>query len=210
MFIEGAGRIAGTMHHMLPLDQQLLSVELISTEALDTSEIEGEYLDRDSVQSSIRREFGLKTDKCHSTLAEAGIAERIVNLYNTLTDPLCESTLFSWHKMLMKGRLDIDKIGSYRSHTEAMQIVSGPDYNRKVHYEAPPSAQVSKEVTSFLEWFYDSSSCGKSPLSTIVRAAISHVWFESIYPQRPRRSCGGIPSRGMGHPHRRHRPRQLC
>ena len=61
LFIEGAGVIAGASRHMLSGDQQLLSVELISTEALDTSEIEGEYLNRHSVQSSIRRELGLKT-----------------------------------------------------------------------------------------------------------------------------------------------------
>jgi hypothetical protein len=44
-------------------------------EALTTSEIEGEILDRVSVQSSIRRELGLPTDKRRVAPAERGISE---------------------------------------------------------------------------------------------------------------------------------------
>ncbi len=182
LFIEGAGVVAGASRHMLSGDQELLSVELIRTEALDTSEIEGEYLNRDSVQSSIRRELGLKTDKRVVTPAEAGVAEMMVNLYKTLPDPLDESTLFEWHQMLMNGRRDLDGIGSYRTHVEAMQIVSGPDYDRKVHYEAPPSVQVPKEMAHYLEWFAATSPDGASSLPALTRAAIAHVWFESIHP----------------------------
>lgn len=182
LFIEGAGVVAGASRHMLSGDQQLLSVELLSTEALDTSEIEGEYLNRNSVQSSIRRELGLKTDKGVATPAEAGVAEMMVNLYKTLSDPLDEFTLFEWHKMLMNGRRDLDEIGVYRTHIESMKIVSGPDYDRKVHYEAPPSAQVPKEMENYLEWFSTTSPDSTSSLSALTRAAIAHVWFESIHP----------------------------
>lgn len=182
MFIEGAGVVAGALRHMLLDDQQLLSVELISAEALDTSEIEGEYLNRDSVHSSIRRELGLKTDKHGVAPAEAGVAEMMVNLYKTLPDPLDEFTLFEWHKMLMNGRRDLDEIGSYRRHVEPMQIVSGPDYARKIHYEAPPSAQVAKEMAYCLEWFSATSPGSTSALPALTRAAIVHLWFESIHP----------------------------
>lgn len=182
MFIEGAGVIAGASMHLFPADRQLLSVELMSTEALDTAEIEGEYLNRDSVQSSIRRELGLKTDKRSATPAEAGVAEMMVNMYKTLPNPLDEFTLFEWHKMLMNGRRDLDKIGSYRTHVEAMQIASGPDYDRKIHYEAPPSAQIPKEMAHYLEWFSATSPKGANPLPALTRSAIAHLWFETIHP----------------------------
>ena len=182
LFVECAGVVAGASKHMLSADQQLLSVELMSTEALDTSEIEGEYLNRDSVQSSICRELGLKTDRRAATPAEAGIAEMMVNLYKTLSEPLTESTLFEWHQMLMNGRRDLNEIGAYRTHAEVMQIVSGPDYDRKVHYEAPPSAQVPEEMAVYLAWFKETSPGGSSPLPVLTRAAIAHLWFESIHP----------------------------
>ncbi|KLV36035.1 hypothetical protein [Piscirickettsia salmonis] len=66
----------------------------------------------------------------------------MVKLYQSIAEPLTETMLFDWHKMLMNGRRDLDDIDSYRSHAESMQIVSGPDYNRKIHYEAPPSQNV--------------------------------------------------------------------
>ena len=87
LFTEGAGVAAGASRHMLADDQQSLSVELISTQALDTSEIEGEYLNRESVQSSVYRALGLQTDRRSSSPAEAGIAEMMVNLYKTLGEP---------------------------------------------------------------------------------------------------------------------------
>lgn len=182
LFVEGAGVVAGAARHLPSDDYQWVLVELMSGEALDTSEIEGELLNRESVQSSIRRELGLTTSKHHATAAESGVAEMMVSLYQTLNTPLQASVIFDWHRMLMSGRRDLDHVGAYRRHSEAMQIVSGPDYRRKVHYEAPPSTRVPKEMTAFLKWFSESSPSGKNPLPTVMRAGIAHLWFESIHP----------------------------
>ncbi|MGZ4956469.1 MAG: DUF4172 domain-containing protein, partial [Methylobacter sp.] len=70
----GSGLVFGAFKHLDEEDKQQLTVELISNEALKTSEIEGEYLDRDSLQSSIRRQFGLITDNRKIPPAEQGIA----------------------------------------------------------------------------------------------------------------------------------------
>ena len=53
----------GSVKHLGPEDKDELRVEAMSAEALTTSEIEGEILDRASVQSSIRRQLGLAADK---------------------------------------------------------------------------------------------------------------------------------------------------
>lgn len=74
-FLVGAGVFGGTLKHLPESDQQQLTIEAISTEAVTTSEIEGEILDRAGVQSSIRRQFGLATDKRRIAPAEEGISE---------------------------------------------------------------------------------------------------------------------------------------
>lgn len=62
-FLEKVGVAQGALKHIDLLDRKNLEVSLLSEEAYKTSEIEGEILDRDSLQSSIRRQFGLKAEK---------------------------------------------------------------------------------------------------------------------------------------------------
>src|SRR4051794_24395311 len=82
-FLFGSGRVTGILKHLAAADREQLTVESISSEALTTSEIEGEILDRASVQSSIRRQFGLETDNRKVKPAEQGIAEMMVGLYRS-------------------------------------------------------------------------------------------------------------------------------
>ena len=84
----GAGLSLGAYKHLGEDEKQQLAIELISNEALKTSEIEGEYLNRDSLQSSIRRQFGLMSDTRKISLAEQGIAEVMVSLYRGFDMPL--------------------------------------------------------------------------------------------------------------------------
>jgi Fic family protein len=51
-----------------------------------------------------------------------------------------------------------------------------------VHFEAPPSNTVPAEMSHFIAWFNDSAPASVNPLPAITRAAISHLWFESIHP----------------------------
>jgi Fic family protein len=178
----GAGFAFGAFKHLNEEDKQQLTVELISNEALKTSEIEGEYLDRDSLQSSIRRQFGLIDDNRKISPAEQGIAEMMVDVYRGFEAPLSHTMLFEWHKMLTNGRRDLIDIGRYRTHSEPMQIVSGAIYAPKVHFEAPPSSQMMPEMERFIDWFNATASGGKTPLPALLRAAIAHLYFVSIHP----------------------------
>ena len=74
-----SGLLFGAYLHLTPNDKDQLRVELVSNEALKTSEIEGEYLNRDSLQSSIRRHFGLQTDARKIAPAERGIADLMMD-----------------------------------------------------------------------------------------------------------------------------------
>jgi Fic family protein len=106
-FLVSTGMFAGALKHLPRSEQEQLTVESISAEAVTTPEIEGEILDRASVQSSIRRQFGLATDNRKVRPAEEGVSEMMVDLYRTFAEPISHEMLFSWHRMLFKepGRL---------------------------------------------------------------------------------------------------------
>lgn len=179
-FLQKAGMLYGAMRHVDEADRTALTIQLMSEEALRTSEIEGEVLDRESVQSSIQRQFGLKTPKKKISPAEQGISEMMVDVYNTYDAPLDHETLFRWHGMLTSGRRDLRDIGCYRAHNEPMQIVSSSLHEPKIHYEAPPSKSVKREMTAFVSWFNKTSK--EQKLGALARSGIAHLYFESIHP----------------------------
>jgi Fic family protein len=181
-FLIGGGMFFGTVRHLSADDKDQLKIEAISTEALTTSEIEGEFLDRASVQSSIRRQFGLDTDHRRVKPAEQGISEMMVDLYRSFAEPISHAMLFAWHRMLTSGRRDLKEIGRYRTHQDPMQVVSGPIHAPKVHFEAPASANVPHEMEQFVAWFNRTAPDGTEPLPALTRAGIAHLYFESIHP----------------------------
>jgi Fic family protein len=181
-FLLGAGAFAGIVKHLETADRDRLTVETIGSEAVTTSEIEGEILDRASVQSSIRKQLGLDTENRRVQPAEEGVAEMMVDLYRSSTAPLTETIIFQWHRRLMKGRTDLSDIGRYRTGGEPMQVVSGPVHAPKVHFEAPPSSKVSAEMRRFIKWFNDTAPDAARPLPALTRAGIAHLYFESIHP----------------------------
>lgn len=181
-FLMGTGVLAGTLKHLPEPDQEQLTIEAISMEAVTTSEIEGEILDRASVQSSIRRQLGLSTDTRRVAPAEEGISEMMVALYRSFAKPLSDEMLFSWHRMLFKERGSLKDIGRYRTGKEPMEVVSGPIHAPKVHFKAPPSSKVPEEMARFVDWFNHTAPAGGEPLPALTRAGIAHLYFESIHP----------------------------
>ena len=178
--LVGSGMLSGAFRHLDEGDASRIRVEIISNEAIKTSEIEGEYLDRESVQSSIRCHFGLQTDIGHTPAAEQGIADMMLDLYRRFQEPITHKQLYVWHSMLMNGRDDLTDTGRYRRSN--VQVVSGPDYNRKVHFEAPPPERVMPEMKGFITWFNSTSPNGKTVLPALTRAGIVHLRFVCIHP----------------------------
>lgn len=181
-FMHKAMVMHGSMKHLDENDQETLKVDLISDEAFKTSEIESEFLNRDSLQSSIRKHFGLKTDNRRVSPAEYGIAEMMVDLYKSSQETLTHQRLFDWHLMLTNGRRDLDDIGKYRMHEDAMQVTSGRLDNPKVFFEAPPSVRVEAEMQQFVDWFNQTEKGGTLELTPLMRSGMAHLYFESIHP----------------------------
>jgi Fic family protein len=154
-------------------------INLLVNEAIKTSEIEGEFLSRIDLISSIRKNLGYTNE----TIAikdkrSAGIAELLIKSRESYDENLSEEMLFDWHKSLMQGNYAIE-IGQWRTHAEPMQVVSGAMGREKIHFEAPSSAQIPEEMTKFIEWFNQSKTTIINP---IVRSSIAHLYFESIHP----------------------------
>lgn len=181
-FLLQSGELVGACRHIGENDQDTLRIELISDEAVKTSEIEGEILNRESVQASLRHQFGLGSERRGTLPAERGISEMMVDLYRDFATPLTEATLFAWHRMLLSGDKTTGVIGGYRKHADAMQVVSGSDYRRTVHFEAPPSCRMRDEMKRFIVWFNRTAPNGENPLPALTRAGIAHLYFVSIHP----------------------------
>lgn len=181
-FLVNAGKLIGSFEQRDDDERSQLVVEALSAEAVTTSEIEGEILDRASVQSSVQRYLGLAGQTRRAPPAEQGIAETMVDLYRTYADPLSHDILFTWHSTIMKGAPDGDEIGKYHTGDAPMQIVSGDIGSPTVHFEAPPSSRIRAEMVRFVDWFNRTAPGGSHPLSAIVRSGIAHLYFESIHP----------------------------
>uniref|UniRef100_UPI003216DE90 Fic family protein n=1 Tax=uncultured Draconibacterium sp. TaxID=1573823 RepID=UPI003216DE90 len=182
-FSENSGTVFGVLKHVQEESKDNFLVEVLSDEAIKTSEIEGEYLNRDSVQSSIKKNLGLAIEKRKIPPAEFGISEMMVDLYLNYDKTLTHEQLFSWHKMITNGRRDIKDIGCYRTHEDPMQVVSGRLDLPKVHFEAPPSKIVPDEMEKFVSWFNQMHQKDvNQKLLPLAKAGIAHLYFVSIHP----------------------------
>lgn len=158
-------------------------IDLMVIEAIKSSEIEGEFYRRKDVLSSIKKNLGLHQKSLTLINKNAeGISKIMVDVRNTFDKPLTKAKLFEWHKMLFNTQTNIE-VGKWRTHKEPMQIVSGALGKQKVHFEAPASSSLEKEMKAFIQWFNDTDPNGKHKIeNSIVRAAISHLYFETIHP----------------------------
>jgi Fic family protein len=181
-FLSESGILFGAIKHLDDDGISKLRIDILSDESLRTSEIEGEYLNRASIQSSIRRHFGLQYDRNLSRPFEHGIAEMMTAVYESYAEPLSCKTICKWEKLICAGRNDLESVGCYRTHEEPMRIVSGSLDAPKIHFIAPPSKDVPVEMARFIKWFNASSSTGQSALSALTRSGIAHLYFVSIHP----------------------------
>ena len=176
------GFLSGSFGHLKEVERVRVMVDFMATEAIKSSEIEGELLNRDSVQASLRRSFGLYDELQKVPPAEQGIAQMMLELHQQYAQPLTHTSLYAWHQLLMHERTDIHNKGMYRAHPEPMQVVSGKIYAPNVHFEAPPSAQMDAQMTRYIAWFNATAPNGKTPLPLLARAGIAHLYFVSIHP----------------------------
>ena len=182
-FMAMAGQGIGYFNGLSATEQKDSIISLLVSEAIKTSSIEGEFISRVDLVSSIRKNLGYPTDSFSiKDKRSEGIANLLVSVRENFDSDLTESILFDWHKMLMLGNNYINA-GQYRNHAEPMQVISGAIGKEEIHFEAPASVQVEAEMQIFFEWFNTTSPKGKAPMhNLLIRAAIAHLYFETIHP----------------------------
>lgn len=177
--LRSAQRLVGNVEffdHDARMDTQ---VGLMLSEAISTSAIEGEQLDRDSVRSSLLLHLGQSVETTKLSIDEkaAGAASLIVDVRSKYRQPLTHEILGRWQTMAIPThRSHKHERGAYRD--TSVFIVSGPMGNETVHYQALPANAVYSHMNGFLDW-YNGESLG---MSGPIRAAIAHLWFELIHP----------------------------
>ncbi|WP_221393814.1 Fic family protein [Dyadobacter sp. NIV53] len=180
-FAEETGHISGILKAAPENVKVETLIDIMVSEAIKTSEIEGEFVSRQDVISSIHNNLGLH-QKAVKDKRAPGLAELMIDVRNSYADVLTEQKLFEWHKMIL-GQSKLINSGVWRKGKEPMQIISGAIGKEKIHFEAPPSDQVEKEMRQFIIWFNETAPNGKKEIKKApVRSAIAHLYFESIHP----------------------------
>lgn len=182
-FAEKVGHISGVLKNLPEPVQLETLIETLAAEAIKSSEIEGEFLDKEQVMSSIRNNLGLNEKPEYvKDLRAAGIGKLMIDARRSYKDPLVKEKIWQWHQMLLMGAKEIGS-GRWRIHDEAMQVVSGAMGRQRIHFEAPPSGRVPVEMDQFIRWFNDTVANGPLQIRQApIRAALVHLYFESIHP----------------------------
>lgn len=155
--------------------------KILISDVKETSAIEGEKLELASIRSSVAKRLGLSTAGLPKEQRSIeGLVEMLLDATENFNKPLTANRLKGWQSGLFPtGHSGIHKIvvGDWRKSKEPMQVVSGRIGKVKIHYEAPPSKDLQKEMKLFLEWFNK-----KQNLDGLIKAAIAHFWFITIHP----------------------------
>ncbi|MDF1547695.1 MAG: Fic family protein [Bacteroidales bacterium] len=176
------GRLIGKMGAIGFELRNEANLEILTQEIIKSTEIEGEFLDREQVRSSIARRLGIEiSGMVYSERNVDGIVDLMLDATRNYDKELNKERLFSWHISLFPtAQSGMYKIvaGNWRDDsTGPMQVVSGALGKEKVHYQAPPAAQIENEMRIFLDWFNLEQNT-----DLVFKAAIAHLWFVTIHP----------------------------
>src|SRR5919108_620228 len=176
------GLLAGRMEALGFTVRNEALLRTLTSDALKTSEIEGEKLDVEQVRSSVARRLGI--DIGGLTPADRrveGVVAMTLDATQRYDEPLTADRLFRWHAALFptarSGGHPV-KGGAWRDDRHApMQVVSGPVGRERVHFAAPAADRLDDEMRRFIEWFNTDTTT-----EPVLKAAKAHLWFVTIHP----------------------------
>ena len=157
------------------------SLAALTEDVVKTSEIEGAQLNVDSVRSSIARRLGVDIGALAPVDRNVeGVVEMVLDA-TAHRDALTAERLFGWHAALFPtgySGLARVSVGTWRDDaTGPMQVVSGPVYRQRVHYQAPPAERLVAEGDRFLAW---ANAATLEP--ALIKAGLVHLWFVTLHP----------------------------
>ncbi len=157
------------------------NLSTLTADVIKSSAIEGERLDPEQVRSSIARRLGLEfAGTATPSRHVEGVVEMMLDATQNYLAHLTKKRLFGWHAALFPtGHSGIHKItvGAWRKpEDDPMQVISGPEGHKTVHFEAPRAERLEKEMAAFLAWFE------RSDLDPVLKSAVAHLWYVTIHP----------------------------
>ncbi|CAA6799804.1 MAG: Fic family protein [uncultured Sulfurovum sp.] len=175
---RNTGRLEGAIYGLNDKNINSLIIDASINEILESSEIEGEILSRDSVRSSVRKKLDENFDYGNdsSTRHTDGLVSLLLDSRQNYT-LLTEERLHAWHSILFPtGYSDGHKIDVATYRSDEMSVVSNKGYRETVHYLASPYEKLREEMNKFLDYVNNSQE------NPFVKSAIAHIWFVSIHP----------------------------
>jgi Fic family protein len=187
------GKLAGRMEALGLPQRKLAAMQMLTSDVLTTSEIEGEQLNLDTVRSSFARRLNMDI----GALAPAdryvdGVVDMVLDATQGYAQSLTSSRLLAWHAGLFPStglssnvsarfQLSAVQAGSWRNDAQgAMQVVSGGAGRQTVHFEAPPAQRLESEISTFLDWFNNAND--GLALDPVLKAGLAHLWLVTLHP----------------------------
>jgi Fic family protein len=177
---QSIGRLSSIVDMLDLAREESVQIESFIAEIMASNEIEGEYLNQDSVRSSVRKRldasFALGEDSSthHTDALMALLLDSNLN-----HKPLTIERLHQWHGSLFAGGYSLlaegIRVGRFRDYDD-MEVVSGAYGKEKIHYRAVPHKQIVEDISSLLEYVNRSSE------NVYIKSAKAHIWFLSIHP----------------------------
>ena len=173
------GRLLGRMESLGFDMRAQATLESLILDVVDTSKIEGEFLNPELVRSSIARKLGMEqADFVKIPRSIEGIVDVVLDATQAFNKPLTEERLFGWHNSLFQtGYSGYQRIDVAKYRSDGMKVVSGSLGREKVHFVAPSAERVPYEMEQFLDWLNHSNG-----LDFVLKALIAHLWFVTIHP----------------------------
>lgn len=161
--------------------QSKAALDALSVELTNSWSIEGVELSDKMVRSSLAHKLMLDT----AGLPEPshyvdGIVQVMLDAVQHSMAPVTAERLHAWHSLLLPPKSAVVygiTIGDWRQGEAPMQVVSGAYGHERVHFEAPPTKSVAREMERLINWINQTDN-----LDYILKAAITHLWFLSIHP----------------------------
>ena len=177
---QNIGKLSTLIEMLDKAKEQNIAVDTLIEEIIATNAIEGEYLNYESVRSSVRKRldknFNLGEDS--STHHTDALTSLLIDS-NLNHQQLTIQRLHKWHSALfMDGYSSLFKEierGKFRNYDD-MEVVSGAHGREKVHYLALPAKRIEKDIEKLLEYINNSFE------NIYVKSAKAHLWFVSIHP----------------------------
>jgi Fic family protein len=177
---QNLGKLSTLIEMLDHSKEQKIAIETFIEAIVANSAIEGEYLNYESVRSSVRKRldqtFNLGEDSSthHTDALTALLIDSNLN-----HEPLTVDRLHQWHSALFAGGysslLGEIAVGQFRTYDD-MEVVSGPHARQKVHYRALPAGRINEDIAKLIEYINTSSE------NPYIKSAKAHLWFVSIHP----------------------------